>query len=349
MNDESAGMMSRLYGNDALSAMGFATFQLELDGATVTYGGGGKLGSGADSVILPGTLTTTSGEMHDVAIKVSCTVSPREAERWEVETKYMLSVPEHPNIVKIYGSLVKEPPSPNHLQYDAYVITERMEQTLDEFYFPGPAGGGFGSTCTFGDVVEIFMGICKGLQHLHKHGLIHYDLKPGNILISHTQQVKIADFGSSKVTTDSLGSCIPSFRGTMSYMAPEIAHQHLKFHRGEKHARVSQAIDIYSLGCLMWECLNFCKMGDKTNQKHTSGRLIKWGRAVDTPDVWCDGPAELCDLVESCLRFSTNNSKTSWYGRPKAKDIQKTLKGILDKSWMSAKISGYVEVSNCSI
>ncbi|CAL9102047.1 unnamed protein product [Musa textilis] len=90
--------------------------------------------------------------------------------------------------------------------------------------------------------------ICKqvlhGLTYLHheKH-IIHRDLKPSNILINHSGEVKISDFGVSAIIASSSGQR-DTFTGTCNYMSPERI-------TGEKHGHKS---DIWSLGLIMLEC-----------------------------------------------------------------------------------------------
>ncbi|XP_064986207.1 mitogen-activated protein kinase kinase SIPKK-like isoform X2 [Musa acuminata AAA Group] len=90
--------------------------------------------------------------------------------------------------------------------------------------------------------------ICKqvlhGLKYLHheKH-IIHRDLKPSNILINHSGEVKISDFGVSAIIASSSGQR-DTFTGTYNYMSPERI-------TGQKHGHKG---DIWSLGLIMLEC-----------------------------------------------------------------------------------------------
>ncbi|CAE7363263.1 unnamed protein product [Symbiodinium natans] len=92
---------------------------------------------------------------------------------------------------------------------------------------------------------DVFRQIAEGLQHMHSRGFAHGDLKPANILLSDAQhlQVKLADFGHSKVVNDVLTADIV---GTPLYMAPEL------FARQAFDAR---AADLWSLGVILYELL----------------------------------------------------------------------------------------------
>jgi serine/threonine-protein kinase len=94
-------------------------------------------------------------------------------------------------------------------------------------------------------VVDLALQICGGLEHAHASGLVHRDIKPGNLLLSEDGTVKIADFGIARAAEATKLTKIGSILGTAAYLAPEQA-------AGEP---VTAAADIYSLGCVLFECL----------------------------------------------------------------------------------------------
>ena len=95
------------------------------------------------------------------------------------------------------------------------------------------------------DSVRIVAHVAAGLNALHLHGLVHRDVKPGNILIDREGAAALGDFGLSKgrgyTTLTRPGQTV----GTIDYLAPELV-------RGEQ---ASAATDIYALGCVAYECL----------------------------------------------------------------------------------------------
>jgi serine/threonine protein kinase len=93
--------------------------------------------------------------------------------------------------------------------------------------------------------VTIMLQVAKGVGALHEHGMIHRDLKPGNILLDEDGHAFVADFGLAKDPQASLLTKPGQAVGSLDYMAPEQI-------RGEQ---VTPSADVYSLGCVMFECL----------------------------------------------------------------------------------------------
>ena len=92
------------------------------------------------------------------------------------------------------------------------------------------------------DCVDILGQICTGLEAAHHAGVIHRDLKPGNVLIGERNAVKIIDFGLAKATAADGMTATGMLMGTPYYMSPEQV-------RGR---RVDASSDIYSLGALAY-------------------------------------------------------------------------------------------------
>src|SRR5918994_1375542 len=95
------------------------------------------------------------------------------------------------------------------------------------------------------DALHVVDGACRGLHYAHRHGVVHRDVKPGNVLRSEEGQVKLADFGIAKATDGSAITHAGSVLGTAAYLAPEQAH-------GEV---ASPRSDIYGLGVVTYQLL----------------------------------------------------------------------------------------------
>ncbi len=96
--------------------------------------------------------------------------------------------------------------------------------------------------------LQILMEVCEGLAHAHAAGVIHRDIKPGNIFITRSRQVKILDFGLARAATSDQ-TLTGTSMGTPSYMSPEQV-------RGEK---LDHRTDIFSLGVVAYELLTCVK------------------------------------------------------------------------------------------
>jgi serine/threonine-protein kinase len=94
--------------------------------------------------------------------------------------------------------------------------------------------------------VEVLSQACRGLDYAHRNGVVHRDVKPGNLLVSDNQVVKLADFGIARATDQSSITQVGSVLGTAAYLAPEQA-------RGEE---AGPRADIYSLGVVAYQLLS---------------------------------------------------------------------------------------------
>ncbi len=94
--------------------------------------------------------------------------------------------------------------------------------------------------------VEIIAQSCRGLDYAHRNGVVHRDVKPGNLLVSEAENVKLADFGIARATDQSSITQVGSVLGTAAYLSPEQA-------RGEE---AGPRADIYSLGVVAYQLLS---------------------------------------------------------------------------------------------
>jgi eukaryotic-like serine/threonine-protein kinase len=94
--------------------------------------------------------------------------------------------------------------------------------------------------------VEIVSQACRGLDYAHRNGVVHRDVKPGNLLVSDADVVKLADFGIARATDQSSITQVGSVLGTAAYLAPEQA-------RGEE---AGPRADLYSLGVVTYQLLS---------------------------------------------------------------------------------------------
>jgi serine/threonine protein kinase len=95
--------------------------------------------------------------------------------------------------------------------------------------------------------LEITAEVCTALEQAHAAGIVHRDIKPGNVMITPTGEVKVMDFGIARALTSSTSTMTQTAAvlGTAHYLSPEQA-------RGE---HVDARSDLYSTGCLLYELL----------------------------------------------------------------------------------------------
>jgi len=119
-----------------------------------------------------------------------------------------------------------------------------------------------------GDAVRICADVAAGLEALWAAGMVHRDVKPANILLDRQGNSYITDFGLSKDTQGSVLTLPGQALGSVEYMAPEQI-------RGQS---LSAATDIYSLGCVMNECV--C---GQSPFAETQGMRVLWAHLEEEP------------------------------------------------------------------
>ncbi len=95
--------------------------------------------------------------------------------------------------------------------------------------------------------LEIISGVLRALEYSHQAGIVHRDIKPGNVMVTRNGDIKVMDFGIARAMSDAQATMTQTAQviGTAQYLSPEQA-------RGE---RVDARSDLYSTGCLMYELL----------------------------------------------------------------------------------------------
>jgi eukaryotic-like serine/threonine-protein kinase len=140
----------------------------------------------------------------------------------------------HPNIVQVFDSGQDERTG----QY--FIVMEYIEgQSCAEILRDD-------GWVEVDEAVAIIEQACEGLHYAHRHGVVHRDVKPGNLLRSRDGEVKLADFGIAKATEQSSITQVGSVLGTAAYLAPEQA-------RGEE---AGPRADLYALGVVTYQLIS---------------------------------------------------------------------------------------------
>ncbi|MEU4715309.1 Stk1 family PASTA domain-containing Ser/Thr kinase [Micromonospora purpureochromogenes] len=175
---------------------------------------------------------------RDVAIKMLRTDLARDATfqmRFRREAQNAASL-NHPAIVAVYDTGEETAPTGETLPF---IVMEFVNgRTLKEVL-------GVEGRLQPRRALEICADMCAALEFSHRHGIIHRDIKPGNVMLTQTGQVKVMDFGiaralASGATTMTQTSAVI---GTAQYLSPEQA-------RGES---VDARSDVYAAGCVLFE------------------------------------------------------------------------------------------------
>jgi serine/threonine-protein kinase len=196
---------------------------------------------------------------------------------------------QHPNIVQVFDSGEDEP-SGRHFIVMEYVNGPSCADLLRSQRQLGVE-----------QTIEIVRGSCHGLDYAHRAGVIHRDVKPGNLLVSdESGTVKLADFGIAKAAEQTRITQVGAVLGTAAYLSPEQA-------TGEEAEAPS---DIYSLGVCAYQFLT----GRLPHEYSSLTELaLKQQRDTVVPitDYRPDVPVELDEAIRVALERDPANRYAS--------------------------------------
>jgi serine/threonine-protein kinase len=176
-----------------------------------------------------------------VAIKI---LDPELARDTAFRTRFRLEAQSasrmsHPSIVRVFDA-GDEADAPGSGTVTPYIVMELIHGTLlKDIISSGPV--------PVDDAIRYVDGILEALDYSHRAGVVHRDIKPGNVMVTEKGQVKVMDFGIARAVSDSSSTVAETTQiiGTAAYFSPEQA-------KGEP---VDARADLYSTGVVLYELL----------------------------------------------------------------------------------------------
>ena len=178
---------------------------------------------------------------REVAIKI---LDPELARDTAFRTRFRLEAQaasrmSHPSIVRVFDAGDPSSSDPSSTE-PPYIVMELVKGTLlKDIISAGPV--------PVEDAVRYVDGILEALDYSHRAGVVHRDIKPGNVMVTDKGQVKVMDFGIARAVSDSSSTVAETTQiiGTAAYFSPEQA-------KGEP---VDARADLYSTGVVLYELL----------------------------------------------------------------------------------------------
>jgi serine/threonine protein kinase len=191
----------------------------------------GTVASGGTAVLYRAVQTSLDRVVAVKRLHQHLTQDENFTRRFVLEAKAAASL-DHQNIVRVIDFGIEEG---SYQMVMEFVEGESLKDVLDRWR---PLG--------VDHALALAHQVCRGLEHAHAKGIIHRDIKPGNVMLTKAGVAKITDFGLAKLTQgNSMQTAADSILGTPLYMSPEQAF-------GES---VDQRSDLFSLGTMLYELL----------------------------------------------------------------------------------------------
>ncbi|MEE9095496.1 serine/threonine-protein kinase [Pseudarthrobacter phenanthrenivorans] len=239
---------------------------------------------------------------RDVALKLFAPQAPdaEELKRQEAEIR-LLATLNHPGLVTLFDAGIDDriPDEPRPFLTMELVEGQDLRGRIRHSRVP------------LEELAVIGAGIADALAYVHGLGIIHRDIKPGNILLVQIRpgeplRPKLTDFGIARIVDSTRLTATGTMVGTAAYLSPEQA-------LGKP---LSSATDIYSLGLVLLECIKGTVEYPGSAVESAVARLH---RAPEVPD---DVPSEWADLIRSMTAIEPLE-------RPNAVDIETALRQAL--------------------
>ncbi|KAF0898715.1 hypothetical protein E2562_009326 [Oryza meyeriana var. granulata] len=251
-------------GDDDIVIPGMPTRFSYQEITTMTSNFATKVGSGGFGSVYKGELPGGEGL---VAVKKLEAVGVQAKREFCTEITIIGNI-RHVNLVRLRGFCAEG--SRRLLVYE-YMNRGSLDRSL--FGRTGPA-------LEWGERMEVALGAARGLAYLHtgcEQKIVHCDVKPENILLADSGQVKISDFGLAKLMSREQSALFTTMRGTRGYLAPEWI----------SNAAISDRADVYSFGMVLLELIHGRKnRGEQEEVNINVAVAAGSGEHSDWPSGW---------------------------------------------------------------
>jgi serine/threonine-protein kinase len=247
----------------------------------------GLLGRGGTGTVYRATDPRLNREVAVKALSRGFAEGSPELRRLEREARLLASL-NHPNIAVVHELLFVE--------HTPYLVLELVPgESLAERLSRGPV--------SLAEAVRVAEQVAEALEEAYRNGVVHRDLKPGNVMLTPAGRVKVLDFGLAKAQPGGASDITPSLpvgtppttregvvMGTPAYMSPEQA-------RGEV---VDHRTDVWALGCILYEMVTGHRAFRGETVTETLAAVLRdevdWGRLPSAT------PSALRRLLRRCLQ-----------------------------------------------
>ncbi len=193
----------------------------------------GHIASGKHAQVIEVQEENTSNRFALKVLLPEAMLDPEQVAILKYEGKVAQSL-EHPNIIKWYATVVRKT--------NVYLVLELFKALNVKNFIANDSLG------VHTRLRKLIDSLALALQHMHEKGWLHLDVKPDNVLLNRSSEVRLIDFSLSQRIKSGLGKMFSGKKeagGTLTYVAPETIRKDL----------LTPQTDIYSFGILIFECL----------------------------------------------------------------------------------------------
>jgi serine/threonine protein kinase len=236
-------------------------------------------------------------------------------QRFEREARLMRMF-DHPNIVKVYDYF--KAGSHYYIAME-FVDGMSLDKLIKKKTIISPLPG-----------ILIFHQVCLGLQHAHSKGVIHRDIKPGNVLIAKNGRIKLTDFGIATPDAEDQSKRLTEtgfYFGTPVYISPE---------QLESSKHVDEYSDIYSMGVMLYEMMTGKRPFESNFSSETITNIYD-GKYIKPQKHNPHLPAKIRSIIIKAMSSAKKNRYTS------VKELLKVLNPLMKKYQDQKAITGQIK------